>query len=250
MTELMPGAEPWSSSGGAAGALCIHGFTGNPTSMRPPGEAFAAAGFSVEVPRLPGHGTSVDDLISTSWADWTAGAEAAYQSLAARCEHVVVLGQSMGGSLTLWLATRHPEIAGIVCVNPAVVPQPAEVMDMVRGMVAEGQDRMPGGGPDVARADAVVSSYLETPLGPLLSLMEGLAALQPELGRVTSPLLLLTAPNDHVVPPTDSDALAAAVSGPVERVTLERSYHVATQDYDAELITERAVAFARKVTST
>jgi carboxylesterase len=249
MTELLPGAEPWSVAGGPAGALCIHGFTGNPTSMRPVAKAFAAAGFTVELPRLPGHGTTVDEMITTGWADWTDAAEAAYQDLAARCERVVVSGLSMGGTLTLWLASRHPEIAGIVCVNPAAVVLPPEVLDMVRGMIAEGQDRMPGIGSDIADPDAVESAYEDTPLGPLLSFQDGLAALQPDLARITSPLLLLTSPNDHVVTPTDSDALAAAVSGPVERVTLERSYHVATLDYDAGLITERAVAFARKVTS-
>jgi carboxylesterase len=62
-------------------------------------------------------------------------------------------------------------------------------------------------------------------------------------------VLLLTSPQDHVVPPTDSDALAAAVSGPVERVTLPRSFHVATIDYDKDLITERVTAFVRKVTA-
>jgi carboxylesterase len=62
------------------------------------------------------------------------------------------------------------------------------------------------------------------------------------------PLLLMTAPQDHVVEPVQSDALAAAYGGPVERVTLERSFHVATLDYDKELIAERAVAFAQKVT--
>ncbi|HKA05496.1 MAG TPA: alpha/beta fold hydrolase [Acidimicrobiales bacterium] len=249
MTELMPGAEPWSVAGGPAGALCLHGFTGNPTSMRPVAKAFAAAGFTVELPRLPGHGTAVEDMMATGWAGWTEAAEAVYDDLAARCERVVVSGLSMGGSLTLWLASRHPEIAGLVCVNPAVVPQPPEVVEMVRGMLAEGQDRMPGIGSDIADPDAVESSYSETPLGPLLSLMDGLAELQPHLGRITSPLLLMTSTNDHVVTPTDSDALAAAVSGPVERITLERSYHVATLDYDAALVTERAVAFARKVTS-
>ena len=84
-TELMPGAEPW-TAGGPVGALCLHGFTGNPTSMRPVAEAFAAAGFAVELPRLPGHGTTVEDMITTGWADWTAEAEAAYQRLAARCD--------------------------------------------------------------------------------------------------------------------------------------------------------------------
>jgi hypothetical protein len=35
----------------------------------------------------------------------------------------------------------------------------------------------------------------------------------------------------------------------VERVSLDRSYHVATQDYDRDLINERAVAFALKLTA-
>jgi carboxylesterase len=52
-----------------------------------------------------------------------------------------------------------------------------------------------------------------------------------------------------VVPPVSSDILASRVSGPVERVTLERSYHVATLDNDKEEIEARAVDFALKVTS-
>jgi hypothetical protein len=102
-TELMPGAEPWSVAGGSAGALYLHGFAGNPTSMRPVAEAFAAAGFAVELPRLPGHGTTVEDMITTGWEDWTGEAEAAYQRLAARCDQVVVAGD---GRLPHHLAGR------------------------------------------------------------------------------------------------------------------------------------------------
>src|SRR5262245_5229883 len=136
--DLLPGAEAWSHEGGPAGALCIHGFTGSPSSMRGLADAFAAAGFSVELPRLPGHGTTVEDMITTGWADWTGEVEAAYRRLAARTEAIVVVGLSMGGSLTLWTAAQHPEVAGIVCVNPATQPQPAEVMDAVHGMLAAG----------------------------------------------------------------------------------------------------------------
>src|SRR5262245_31617071 len=103
MTEplpVLPGAEPWSSTGGPAGALCLHGFTGNPSSMRGLAEAFAAAGFSVELPRLPGHGTTVEEMKGTGWADWTAEVESAYQRLASRTERLVVAGLSMGGSLS------------------------------------------------------------------------------------------------------------------------------------------------------
>jgi carboxylesterase len=247
MTELMEGAAPWSAEGGPLGALCIHGSAGNPTSMRPVAEAFAAAGFAVELPRLPGHGTTVDDMITTGWADWTGAAEEAYQRLAARCEQVVVTGLSMGGSLTIWLATRHPEIAGIVCINAATRPQPDEVLDMVRGMVAEGEDRIPNIGADIADPDVTDSAYEAVPLVPLLSLMDGLAALQGDLGRITCPVLIMTSPNDHVVEPASSDHLADAVAGPVERIALERSYHVATLDHDGALVCQEAVAFAQKV---
>jgi carboxylesterase len=250
MTEpLLPGAEPWSAAGGPAGALCLHGFTGNPTSMRGLAEAFAAAGFSVELPRLPGHGTTVEEMKGTRWADWTAEVEAAYQRLAARTEQLVVAGLSMGGSLSLWTALQHPEVAGLVLVNPATMPQPPEVMEMVHGMLDEGVDHMPGIGADIADPDATESAYAETPLRPLASLVEdGLAPMVDRYGEITCPLLLLTSPQDHVVEPANGNLLAERYGGPVERISLERSYHVATLDFDKDLIFDAAVSFGRKVT--
>src|SRR6202034_3012129 len=59
---IMPGAEPYSSRGDRRGALVVHGLTGCPQSMRPLAPAFAAAGFTVELPRLPGHGTTPEDM--------------------------------------------------------------------------------------------------------------------------------------------------------------------------------------------
>jgi carboxylesterase len=41
--------------------------------------------------------------------------------------------------------------------------------------------------------------------------------------------------------------LAAAVGGSVERVLLERSYHVATLDFDRDVVENRTVEFARRV---
>jgi carboxylesterase len=52
------------------------------------------------------------------------------------------------------------------------------------------------------------------------------------------------------VPPSNSDHLAASVGGPVERVTLERSYHVATLDHDKDLIRERFLEFVAKATAS
>src|SRR3954454_1847759 len=128
MTEpdVLSGAAAWSSPGGPHGALVLHGFTGNPQSMRGLAEAFARAGFAVELPRLPGHGTTIDDMMTTTWEDWSAAAEAAFVDLASRVDKIVVAGLSMGGGLTLWLAARHPDVAGIVLVNAIAEPTAPE----------------------------------------------------------------------------------------------------------------------------
>lgn len=246
---IIPGAEPWSADGtNGNGVLVIHGFTGNPHALRGLATTFHEAGYTVELPLLPGHGTSAQDLAGTTWHDWSAAVEAVYQSLASRVGRVVVAGLSMGGALTCWLASRRPEIAGIVCVNPVVQASP-DMMAFVEQMVAAGEDWLPEIAGDIADPEAVeVGGYDATPVKPLLSMFDAAETFGGELAKIACPLLLMTSPQDHVVPPTDSDHLAATVSGPVERVTLERSYHVATLDYDKELIEARAVAFADRVT--
>jgi carboxylesterase len=246
--EIIPGCEPWSAPGGPHGALVIHGFTGNPQSLRGLAEALHGAGYAVELPLLPGHGTSVDDMIETGWADWSAAVEAAYDDLAARVDRVVVAGLSMGGALALWLAARHPEIAGLVCVNP-VVELGDELVDGIRQMVEGGVDRIPAIGGDVADPAARERAYDATPLGPLLSVADVAAETADDLVKVACPVLLMTSLQDHVVDPHNSDIVAERVSGPVERITLERSYHVATLDYDKDLIFERAIEFAGRVTA-
>ena len=63
------------------------------------------------------------------------------------------------------------------------------------------------------------------------------------------PLLLMNSPQDHVVEPAQAEFLADNYGGPVERITLDRSYHVATRDYDRELIEKSTTEFAARVTA-
>ncbi|HEY9565305.1 MAG TPA: esterase, partial [Nocardioides sp.] len=52
------------------GVLLSHGFTGSPASMKPWGRFLAERGYAVEVPLLPGHGTTWQDMNTTNWDDW------------------------------------------------------------------------------------------------------------------------------------------------------------------------------------
>jgi pimeloyl-ACP methyl ester carboxylesterase len=62
---------------------------------------------------------------------------------AARVDQVVVVGLSMGGSLTLWSGFELPGVTGLVCINPATTPQAPEVLEMIQEMVDDGTDIAP-----------------------------------------------------------------------------------------------------------
>jgi carboxylesterase len=216
---ILPGAEPFSQAGGPSGVLVLHGFTGNPQSLRPLAGALAAAGYTVDLPLLPGHGTTVEDMISTRWADWSGAAESAYEKLATGCDDVAL-------------------------VNPFIDPPAESFRDVLRAALDSGTDIAPGVGSDIKKEAVTELAYLVTPIAAALSFFEGIDATAADLGRVSCPILLLSSRNDHVVPSSSGDVLEAGVAGLVERVWLEDSYHVATLDNDAEEITARVLAFA------
>jgi carboxylesterase len=242
-----PSPEPFSAPGGPHGVLVLHGFTGNPSSMRGVAEALAAAGVAVELPLLPGHGTTVEDMLTTRFSDWAAAAEEAYLDLAGRVASLVVVGLSMGATLAAWVTARNPGTAGLVAINGMFEPPAPAFLDLLRTSLDQGCDRLPAIGSDIALPDVTEGAYDAAPIEPLISLMEATTELHGRLADIRCPVLILTSPRDHVVPPSSSDVLAGAVGGPVERVGLERSYHVATLDFDRDLVEKRTVEFALRV---
>jgi carboxylesterase len=227
------------------GVLALHGFTGSPSSMTGIAAAMTDAGLHVEVPRLPGHGTHIADMVPTRWHDWTAEVADAYQRLASRTERIVVVGQSMGGTLALWTALHQPGVRGLVLINPVTESQPDDVRAMLGELVADGTEVVPGIGSDIAEPGVVEVSYPATPVVPLISLLDdGVAPITSRYGELTMPLLLFTSRQDHVVDPGQSEHLARTYGGEVDHRWLERSYHVATQDYDRHDLVATAVEFA------
>ncbi len=249
MTSSTSGpTAPLSHDGGDVGVLLCHGFTGSPDSLRPWADHLVQAGFSVRLPLLPGHGTRWQDANRTTFADWLATVTSALAELTDRCRSVVVAGLSMGGTLTLRLAQLHPEaIAGIVLVNPSVLSLRKEMalLPVLKYLVPS----LKGIASDIADPTAVELGYNRTPLKAADSLRRAWPLVRAGLPTITMPVLLLHSRVDHVVEPENSAAILAEVgSTDVTEVVLERSYHVATLDYDAELIFQRSEEFIRRVT--
>ena len=242
------GGTPFRHDGSDVGVLLIHGFTGAPGSLRPWADYLAAEGYTVRLPLLPGHGTNWRDANRTTFDDWLAAVTAELHDLSSRCRAVVVGGLSMGGTLTLRLAELYPEaIAGIMLVNASVTTLrwDAKLLPLVR-LVTPVFTPIAG---DIAKPGVTEPGYNRLPVKAMYSLSKAWPVVRAELPKVTAPALVLRSRVDHTVEPVNSQMVLDAISSTdVTDIVLERSYHVATLDYDAELIFEASAEFIEKVT--
>jgi carboxylesterase len=236
-------AEPFSADGGPVGVVLSHGFTGSPASMRPWAQYLADAGYTVRLPLLPGHGGDWQLANTSRWPDWYGAIEAAYDELAARCEHVFAFGLSMGGTLVTRLAERKPDgVAGLVLVNPSYGTERRDAW--IARYIAWAVKSRPSIGGDIKNPDLAEPALDRTPVPAFVSLQKLWKVVLGDLSQVRAPILMLRSRVDHVVEPKSGRLLiAGATSTTVREIILENSYHVATLDYDAPLVFDESAAF-------
>jgi len=236
-------AQPFHSDSGEIGVLFCHGFTGSPWSMLEWAKATAGAGYRVSLPRLPGHGTSWQEMNTTGWRDWYACVEREYQQLQEQCRQVFVAGLSMGGALALRLAEKHPDVAGLVLVNPAVLGRPNTWLAPLLQWIVPS---VPAIGSDIA-AKVEEQAYDRTPVKATASMMQMWTDVRACLDLVTCPVLVFRSAEDHVVPRKSTRFILSHVSSAdITEQVLTRSYHVATMDYDKQTIIDESLAFLAK----
>ncbi|MDQ2750248.1 MAG: alpha/beta fold hydrolase [Actinomycetota bacterium] len=245
---LIAGAEAFSADRGPIGVVLSHGFTGTPASLLPWAQHLAAAGYTVRLPLLPGHGTRWQDTNRSRWTDWYGAVDAAYAEVAQRCETVFAGGLSMGGTLVTRLAEQYGDrIAGLVLVNPSYATERFDAK--FARYISWAMRSSPGIGSDIKKPGVVEPALDRTPVQAFVSLQKLWQVTTADLSKITAPILLFRSREDHVVEPLSARLLqAGATATTVREVILDESYHVATLDNDAPTIFEGSVDFIRSLT--
>lgn len=242
---VMPGAESFYLEGNEIGIVLSHGFIGTPQSVRDVAEALNAKGFSVIAPRLKGHGTHQLDMEKCTHADWFESYSRAYRFLKKRGKRIFLMGQSMGGTLTLKFAAANQHVEGIVTINAALTLPSLDHLqhDPAPRFIPEGH-------PDINKQDVHEITYEEAPVASIRELQQLMKEIPHVLNRIQVPALCIKSAVDHVVPPENTTFIYQSISSSQKQlVTLNNSYHVATMDYDAEQIVEEAAGFIQSVAS-
>ena len=217
------------------GVLLLHGFGGSPRSLQELAERLLAVGYTVALPLLAGHGHTPEVMEASRWTEWTADAEQAYQWLSQRTGAVFVCGLSMGGALALWVAERHPEVAGVVSIN-SIVRHPLEKV-----MLLIGRYRVPrwvkAVGNDAKIVDVDERAYMRLPMRSTYELALLSRDVRGGLGGIRCPALCFSSTVDHVVPPANQRELFARLgSADKTFVELTDCYHLATMDGGKETV--------------
>jgi carboxylesterase len=243
---IMPGAEAYAHDGGPTGVLLCHGFTGSPQSLRPWAEYLAKAGLTVSLPRLPGHGTTWQEMARTRWEDWFAEVDRAFNELQQRCDEIFVMGLSMGGCLAVRLAEiRGAAVRGLVLVNPSLVAD-NKALFAIAPVLKMFVPSVKGVASDIKNPHATELAYDRTPTKAAATLPGLWRSTQQHLSELTQPVLAFHSTGDHVVGPASLKVLAGALRPEqLEVRELPDSYHVATLDNDAEAIFAGSLEFVR-----
>jgi carboxylesterase len=245
---VRPGAEPFSLGEGPIGVLLVHGFTGSPVSMRPVGEWLASRGVSVEGVRLPGHGTTVEDLGAHPWTEWVDEAAHGLDSLLARSRTVVAFGQSMGGAVVLALAAARPhDVDGLALANPYVFDARHLFAPIVRWYPRP----LRGVANDIAKPGVDENADDRMPVPGLLQMAAMMRLVRRQLPAIRQPVVVFESGEDHVIPRSNARKVTARIgSERKDLVRCPRSFHVVTLDHDAPLVRERVLSFARDLDAT
>ena len=224
--------------------LLIHGFCGTPPEMRDLGEHLAAAGFRVRGALLAGHGSTPEDLEKTSWTDWLDSAQAQLDALKKDSRFVFCAGQSMGGTLSLALAARNPDVTAVAtCAALVSLGRFTEIQIRVGRRLIRWHypDR---GSVDLWNREAVsrLRSYNRRAMKSHLDLVNLYTDTRRALHRIKQPALILHGLRDSTVPPGNAALIKTEIGDSATVRFFDRSGHAMSIDIDApeiqDLITE------------
>jgi len=244
-TTLQSPSAPLFYEGGTTGILLLHGFTGIPADMKYLAEALNRGGFTVSVPRLPGHGTNTSDFRTTDWRDWLRRSVDEFIDLKHRCDNVYVSGLSMGGVLTLILSSMFA-IDRIALAAPAITTTNRTVKwtPFLRFLVRHGAQRQEEKFADPGYRALAPHYWKYDWTAQVASLRRLQKIALKRLPLVKSQTLTIVSMMDATVPVVAADIIERNIaSDHHERLTLTMSGHIVVNEIEREAVAQAILSW-------
>lgn len=228
------------------GVLLLHGFTGTPAEMKYLGERIYQSGYSLYIPRYPGHGTSLEEMVLTASRDWYISAREALIELMHYCREVYLVGMSMGGILSILLAREFPIKRIALLSVPSSIKEKSIYITPIVGLFKKVLWRMdPTKGVSCEEARSYHVCYnMGIPIRQSWQLLRLIKRAMRNLPDVHSDALLIQSKDDSIIPRRSIDFIYTRIGSKVkERVLLEKSDHTITVDYEKDIVADSIIEF-------
>jgi len=236
--KIMSGAESFFFKGtNERAVLLLHGYTGAPSEMRLLGEYLNSKGFTVKCVLLPGHGTTPEDLNETTTDDWYAEAEHACCELLSSHSKVMVAGLSMGGLLTIRIASQLPiERAAILAAPIYLQDKRVPLFPILRYFVKY----LPKQKRNYHEAAKYNVAYDKMPTKPIGSILQMIKTAKAEyIPKIEIPCLVMQSKIEHTVAPKSAQYIYDNIKSKVKKlVWFEHCGHILTLDNEREKVFE------------
>ncbi len=225
---------------GDVAVLCLHGFTATTVEVRKIASYLKNQGITTKGPLLPGHGTNPYEMNNTRWEDWLGAAEKALLELMQNYKKIFVLGESMGGLLTLHLAAKYPSLLGIMVFAPAVKIHKLWISKFIWPFKSFMQKGKP-------KDSIPQQSYTVFPLKAAASLYDFQKIVRKELNLITVPAIIFQGKLDDTVDPLGAVyAYENLGSSDKDFVVLEDSNHIILLDQQLPTVQEICLEFIQR----
>lgn len=234
--------------GGKTGCLLIHGMTGNALEMFEMGEYLNKKGFTAAGITLPGNGTYLGDMLKYKLEDILWAATSELKSLKARCNRVFVGGQSMGGTIALYLAQTQ-KVDGVITISTPVWMNPLYKAAKVLKYVVKYTGKVRVDAKDPAAKERY-KGYERIPLARVGDLVDLVQIVRPALRDIEVPVLIIHARQDKTVLWQNAQIIYSMLGSKKKKVLLlEDSGHMVTLDKERMKVYEKVADFIRDVSS-
>lgn len=225
--------------------ILFHGLTATPVEVRRLGETLHAAGYTVDGPLLPGHGTDPADLNRVKWKDWTQLAQAHFDILTARYKQVIVGGESTGALLALWLSANNPGVFATLAYAPALRLRLTPYQVALLYLAAPFGYQSPKKG---LESDSSWQGYKVHTAHGVVELVRLQRVVRSQLRQVTQPLLLVQGSQDRTIHPGCSRSIKSLVSSAlVETAMMPASGHCVLLDKEFERVADLTLDFLDRI---
>ncbi len=232
------------------GVLALHGFTATPECLESLTAPLRKKGFEVSAPLLVGHGSTAQALSQTKWQDWYQGVAGEFEKLQKLCSDVSVVGLSLGGLLSLKLATAYPVRRLALLATPLFLSGfLAKYVLPVLGNtflkeIYPYQPKLAGPAINDPVGRAQFKSYTKMPIRSIMEIVRLQKDLASRLPSITVPTLILHSPHDTTAPYANMEFLKSKLGSPeIKTISLELSDHVLTMDYEKEKVAHEVAQF-------